>query len=75
MAGRPTTGSGWQRKNSQELKQRTRALPEELKSRMKAGEVEKLEHSVSTAMQRTRIFTKKLPAEFIGQGNTANNKE
>jgi F0F1-type ATP synthase assembly protein I len=51
--------------SSQELKQRTRALTQELKSRMKVDEVEKLEHSVSTAIQRSRILTTKLPSEFI----------
>jgi len=51
--------------SSQELKQRTRALTQELKSTMKAGEVEKLEHSVAASVQRKKLLTSKDSSTFL----------
>ena len=51
--------------NSRELRQRTRALTEELKSKMKAEELETLEHSVMAAVEHNKRLTTKQPVEFI----------
>jgi hypothetical protein len=51
--------------NSRELRQRTRALTEELKSKMRAEEVETLEHSVMAAVEHNKRLTTKRPVEFI----------
>ncbi|HXZ32917.1 MAG TPA: LuxR C-terminal-related transcriptional regulator [Terriglobales bacterium] len=51
--------------SSQELKQRTRALTQELKSAMTAGEVEKLEHSVAAGVQRKKLLTTKDSSTFL----------
>jgi len=51
--------------SSQELKQRTRALTQELKSAMKVGEVEKLEDSVAASVQRKKLLTAKDSSTFL----------
>jgi len=51
--------------NSRELQQRTRALTEELRSGMKAGEVEKLEHSIASAVQRNRFMGTRPPSVLM----------
>ena len=51
--------------NSRELRQRTRALTEELKSKMRAEELETLEHSVMAAVEHNKRSTTKRPVEFI----------
>ena len=51
--------------NSRELRQRTRALTEELKSKMGSEELETLEHSIKAAVERNQLLTTKRPVEFI----------
>jgi hypothetical protein len=51
--------------NSRELRQRTRTLTEELKSKMRSEELETLEHSIMAAVQRNKLLTMKRPSEFI----------
>jgi two-component system, NarL family, nitrate/nitrite response regulator NarL len=51
--------------NSRELRQRTRALTEQLKSKMQAEELEALEHSVKAAVAHNKLVTSKQPVEFI----------
>jgi hypothetical protein len=51
--------------NSRELRQRTRALTEELKSKMRSEELETLEHSIMAAVERNKLLTIKRPSEFI----------
>ena len=51
--------------NSSELRQRTRALTEELKSKIRAEELETLEHSITAAVERNKLLTTKRPVEFI----------
>ncbi len=51
--------------NSRELRQRTRALTEELKSKMRSEELETLEHSIKAAVERNQLLTTKRPVEFI----------
>jgi DNA-binding CsgD family transcriptional regulator len=51
--------------NSRELRQRTRALTEELKSQMRSEELETLEHSIIAAVERNQLLTTKRPSEFI----------
>ncbi len=51
--------------NSHELRQRTHALTEELKSKIRVEELETLEHRVMTAIEHNRRSTAKRPVEFI----------
>jgi hypothetical protein len=51
--------------NSRELRQRTRALTEKLKSKIRAEELETLEHSVMAAVEHNKRLNKKRPVEFI----------
>jgi len=51
--------------NSHELRQRTRALTEELKSKLRPDELETLEHSVIAAVEHNKRLTSKRPVEFI----------
>ncbi len=51
--------------NSHELKQRTRALTQELKSEMNAGEVKKLEHNVAASVQRKKLLITKESSGFF----------
>ena len=53
------------KENSRELRQRTRALTEKLKSKMRAEELETLEHSVRAAVEHNKRLTTKQPVEFI----------
>ena len=50
--------------NSSELRQRTRALTDELKSKIRAEELETLEHSVMAVVEHNRRSTSKRPVEF-----------
>ena len=51
--------------NSGELRQRTRALTEELRSKMRSEDLATLEHSITDAVERNKQLTTKRPAEFI----------
>jgi len=51
--------------NSREIRQRTRALTEKLKSQMSSEELETLEHSVMAAVEHNKRLTAKRPVEFI----------
>jgi hypothetical protein len=51
--------------NSSELRQRTRALTEELKSKIRAEELETLEHRVMAVVEHNRRSTSKRSVEFI----------
>ncbi|MFZ3189020.1 MAG: LuxR C-terminal-related transcriptional regulator [Candidatus Sulfotelmatobacter sp.] len=51
--------------NSQELRQRALALTEELKSKIRADELETLEHRVMAVVEHNRRSTAKRPVEFI----------
>jgi hypothetical protein len=51
--------------NSRELRQRTRALTEDLKSKMKSEELESLEHNITAAIERNQLLTIKRSSEFI----------
>ena len=51
--------------NSQELRQRTRVLTEELRSELRAEELETLEHSVMIVVEHNKQLTAKRPVEFI----------
>jgi hypothetical protein len=51
--------------NSRELRQRTRALTEDLKSKLKSEELESLEHSITAAVERNKLLTTRHPMEFI----------
>jgi len=51
--------------NSRELRQRARALTEELKSKMRAEELESVEHNVMAAVEHNKRLTTKRPVEFI----------
>jgi two-component system nitrate/nitrite response regulator NarL len=51
--------------NSSELKHRSRALVEQLRSTVKTDEIEALEQSVASAVKNNKLFTNKRPAEFI----------
>ena len=50
--------------NSSELRQRTRALTEELKSKIRAEELETLEHRVMAVVEHNGRSTTKRPVEF-----------
>jgi hypothetical protein len=43
--------------NSRELRQRTRALTEELKSKMRLEELETLDHTIMAAVERNPLLT------------------
>jgi len=51
--------------NSRELRQRTDALTEELKSSMASEELETVERSIAAAVERNKLLTSKRPSEFI----------
>jgi hypothetical protein len=51
--------------NSRELRQRTHALTEELKSKIGVEELETLEHSVMAVVEQNKLLTPKRPMEFI----------
>ncbi len=51
--------------NSRELRQRTRALTEELKSKIRAEELETLENGVMPIIEYKKQLTTKRPVEFI----------
>jgi hypothetical protein len=51
--------------NSRELRQRTRALTEELKSKIRAEELETLENGVMAIIEYNKQLTTKRPVEFI----------
>ena len=51
--------------NSSELRQRTRDLTEELRSKMKSEELESLEHSIMAAVERNKLLTITRPVELI----------
>jgi hypothetical protein len=51
--------------NSHELRQRTRALTEELKSKIRAEELETLERNVKAAVEHNQLGTTKRTVEFI----------
>ncbi|MFZ0201086.1 MAG: LuxR C-terminal-related transcriptional regulator [Candidatus Sulfotelmatobacter sp.] len=51
--------------NSYELRQRALALTEELKSKIRADELETLEHRVMAVVEHNRRSTAKRPVEFI----------
>jgi len=57
--------------NSGELRQRTRALTEELKSKMRSEELQTLEHSIKAAVGTNKWLTSKRPAEFIKRSTTS----
>jgi two-component system nitrate/nitrite response regulator NarL len=51
--------------NSRELRQRAGALTEQLKSKMRSGELEALEHSITAAVECNKLLTIQRPVEFI----------
>jgi DNA-binding NarL/FixJ family response regulator len=51
--------------NSRELRQRTRALTQELRSGMRSEELETLELSITAAVEHNKLLTMKTPSEFI----------
>jgi DNA-binding CsgD family transcriptional regulator len=51
--------------NSRELRQRTHAVTEELKSKIRAEELETLEHTVMSVVEKNKLLTPKRPVEFI----------
>jgi two-component system, NarL family, nitrate/nitrite response regulator NarL len=57
--------------NSRELRQRARALTEELKSKMRAEELETVEHSVVAAVEHNKRQNTKRPVEFIKRSTTS----
>jgi hypothetical protein len=50
---------------SYELRQRTRAITEELKSKIRAEELDALERNVKAAVEHNKLETTKRPVEFI----------
>jgi len=57
--------------NSGELRQRTRALTEELKSKMRSEELQTLEHSIKAAVESNKMLTNRRPLEFIRRSTTS----
>ena len=57
--------------NSGELRQGTRALTEELKSKMRSEELQTLEHSVMSAVESNKRLTTRRPVEFIKRSTTS----
>jgi hypothetical protein len=51
--------------NFHRLGQHTRALTEELKSKMRSEELQSLEHSITAAVEHNMLLTTKHPVEFI----------
>jgi hypothetical protein len=51
--------------DSYRLGQHTRALTEDLKSKMKSEELEGLEHNITAAIERNQLLTIKRSSEFI----------
>jgi hypothetical protein len=51
--------------DSRELRHRTRPLTEELESKMRSDELERLENSIRAAVERNKPLTTARPVEFI----------
>jgi hypothetical protein len=57
--------------NSRELQQRTRALTEELRAKMKREELEALEPNIVSAMQRKRFTDTRPPSGLMKRSAAA----
>ena len=57
--------------NSRELRQRTRTLTQNLRSKMRSEELETVERSITAAVERNKLLTTKRPSEFIKQCNAS----
>ena len=60
-----TAGSGMAEASSCELGSRSRALVEQLRSKVKTHEIEAVERNVAIAVKSNKLFAGKRPADLI----------